>query len=268
MELEQEASQMGWKPKEAFLGDPAKWVDAEEFVRRGKTVLPILRKDNERLQQSVGTLTDEVKSLRTIVAEGQAAMEEFRKYHEETEKRSYERALKELQGRRVEAKKAGDVDAELAAEEAIEKLREAGAKPGPTPAPKPPAPPPEPAIHPDYAAWQKDNAVWLAEPAKAAYAQAAATFLRSTGNTLTGRAFLDAVTAEVEQRFGGPAPHKGVEGGSPGGKTSGSTFADLPKEARDACIRQGERLVGPNKAFKSMDDWKKQYARDYFGDER
>ena len=47
--VEQEARTLGWVPAEEFKGDPNRWVDAETFVERGHTVMPILRKNNERL---------------------------------------------------------------------------------------------------------------------------------------------------------------------------------------------------------------------------
>ena len=49
--LEDRAAQMGWVPVDKFRGDPAHWVDAETFVKKGEEVMPILRANNRRLEE-------------------------------------------------------------------------------------------------------------------------------------------------------------------------------------------------------------------------
>ena len=48
-EVRHEAESQGWVPKERFRGNENDWVDAETFVKRGREILPILRKNNENL---------------------------------------------------------------------------------------------------------------------------------------------------------------------------------------------------------------------------
>ena len=51
----QQARAAGWRPKEEYTGDPDKWVDAGEFVRRGQ------------LFEKISTQSRELKELRKVV---------------------------------------------------------------------------------------------------------------------------------------------------------------------------------------------------------
>jgi len=48
-----EAKRQGWVPEEEFNGPEGKWVDAETFVKKGKEINALLRKDNEFLKREV-----------------------------------------------------------------------------------------------------------------------------------------------------------------------------------------------------------------------
>lgn len=41
--VEARAREMGWRPKDSWKGDPEKWRSAEEYVKRGEEMLPILQ---------------------------------------------------------------------------------------------------------------------------------------------------------------------------------------------------------------------------------
>src|ERR1035437_6401948 len=78
--VESEAKEMGWVDKADFRGDESKWVDANTFVEHGRHVMPILRKNNERLlsdqqamRQQVNKLTQELEATRGDFT----ALEEF-----------------------------------------------------------------------------------------------------------------------------------------------------------------------------------------------
>lgn len=51
-EVEQEARKMGWVEEELWKGDPDKWRPAEEFVERGKNIVPILRDRLEKMERN------------------------------------------------------------------------------------------------------------------------------------------------------------------------------------------------------------------------
>ena len=43
------ARSQGWVPKEEFRGDPSKWRDAAEFIKRGEEIVPILKERTKTL---------------------------------------------------------------------------------------------------------------------------------------------------------------------------------------------------------------------------
>jgi len=52
--VEEEARAQGWVGKDEFRGSDDDWVDADTFVKRGKEIMPILRKNNEKLLKELG----------------------------------------------------------------------------------------------------------------------------------------------------------------------------------------------------------------------
>jgi hypothetical protein len=228
--------------------------------------MPILRKNNEKLLGDVEGLKGTVGQLQSALKDAQESMAEFKKYHDETAKRSYEAALRDLKKQKVEAIREGDAERVVAIDDAVEELNASAPKPlkAPEAAPAPAAA--AAVVHPDYSAWEKDNASWLAVPEKQAYASSVANYVKAMHGNLTGRAFLDKVTEEVAKRFNDPAstPTSKVDGGSrQQGRSGSKSYNDLPAEAKAACDRMAGKLVGENRAFKTIGDWRRNYAAQY-----
>jgi hypothetical protein len=269
MEVEQEALALGWVPQDQFRGDPARWVDAESFVTRGKEIMPILRKNNEKLVGTVESLSQELGTIKQQLADAAESMAEFKAYHDETAKRAYEQAVRDLKAQKKEALAEGDHDRVIEIDEGLADLRDQAPRNGtprlPTPAPTPA--PTQQVLDPVLREWMAENNVdaWTTE--QKVYAQSAATFLRGIGNRNQGKAFLNDVKVEVEKRFNQTPNGKSVEGGGGKPPRSGRSFDALPAEAKDACDRMGARLVGKGRAFETQADWRKKYTADYFGSE-
>ena len=47
-EVQAEAEKLGWIPATRYKGDAERFVDADEFIKRGETVLPIVKEQNRR----------------------------------------------------------------------------------------------------------------------------------------------------------------------------------------------------------------------------
>jgi hypothetical protein len=83
---------------------------------------------------------------------------------------------------------------------------------------------------------------------------------------LTQRAFYDKVLEVMEEQTRG-TPVSKVSGGRSSQAPAGSgskTYASLPADAKEACDRQGKRLVGQGKAFKDVAAWQSHYAKLYY----
>lgn len=242
--VEDAAREMGWRPKEEFKGDPDKWVEAETFVKRGEEILPILRANSKKLEAANA-------DLKAQMAEMKKTFGEFKQYHSQTEKRVYERAMKDLEARQAEAVEANDLKAvrEITREMTdlskdvrtddkgsdLKQTQEAA-----------------------FAVWVQDNAWFKTDPALRGAAVAIADELASDGLTDPEKQM-----AEVSKRIRAEFPGKfenerrkapaAVEGASPPRK-AGKGWSDLPPEARataERWVKQG--LVS-----------KEQYVRDYF----
>jgi hypothetical protein len=92
-----EARENGWRPKEEFPGDPAKWVDAKTFMDRAEEVMPLLKAQNAKLKRK---LEDMSKDIRRATA-----------HFEGAEKRAFEKAKAELEARVEAAIESGDLEA-------------------------------------------------------------------------------------------------------------------------------------------------------------
>src|ERR1035437_8659239 len=112
MTVEKEASAMGWVPEESYKGDKANWVDADTFVEKGRHVLPILRKNNERLLGELGNVKNDVLRLNKLLADSAASMEAMKEFHEEATKAQVEKARRDIMATLKESKKEGHGDPE------------------------------------------------------------------------------------------------------------------------------------------------------------
>lgn len=119
-------------------------------------------------------------------------------------------------------------------------------------------------------AWQEENSWFGESPLKTAVAQMVAAQLRRKGDMSVGRTFLDKVTAATEKELGsmGARPTgskvEASRGGGTGGKGNSKTYNDMPADAKAACDGFANKVVGDNRAYKTLDDWRKKYATDYF----
>jgi hypothetical protein len=224
---EAEAVRKGWKPKDAYEGDPDKWVDAKTFLDRGD-------KFNKNLQREVAALKAKLESF-------EGTKQAFVKFHEETvaaKDKELAAALKQLRVQRSEAQAEGDHEAAVEIEDRIEvitKERQGLKDAAPVPAAAP-------QVDPVLEAWIGDGNDWFAKDAKLRnYAITLADELRADGETLQGRQFLDKVAelmrAEFPSKFDNPNRQRpgAVEGSSRSAVSApqGRTERDLPKVDRE-----------------------------------
>lgn len=227
-----EAREGGWKPQDE-MKDPSRYVDPETFVKRGREILPIVHKNNERLKK-------EVEALKSQVNTANLSVKKLQEYHAALEQKAYERAVRDLKAQKKEAIESGDFSTVAEIEDQIDIMKES--KPQPLEEPKPQA---APGIPPILQNWMEENKSWYNDDNTEMldYANAVSIRLRrqDPDNKVVGETFLDSVLKAVKKQF----PEKfgtkrsaasAVEGGNPGGSStrSGTKLADLPPEARAA----------------------------------
>lgn len=272
-DYEQEARTLGWVPREEFRGDPDHWIDAKTFVERGRQVLPILQANNRRLLEQLNATRSELASLQSSLKAAQATIDAIEAGRAEDLKARVSETIADLKSRIRAASEAGDHAAVAELTEKLVELKQAevtaSARPskqdGDGKRPTMPTPPPE------ILDWYRQNPQYVRDVRRAALANAIAAEMRQAGETSVGVPFLEKVAAEVEKVLGGSRPGTSkVEGAAnrrsaaPG---SGKTYADLPEDAKQACDKMIPRLVGPGKAYKDAESWRRAYAAQYFKDE-
>lgn len=277
-ELLEEAKNLGWVPLEEFKGNKDRWVDAPDYVETGQKITPILRANNKRLQDSLLQTKNELGTLKAELANAQTAIGDLVKANTVVTRRAAEAAKASLKERIKEARSENDVDQEIELREQLDEVNATIAEVD-KPAPKvtPTASETQTTVSPDFLTWQSEVAPWYngdspEDKRRTKLAGRIAEDLMDEGTTLKGRAFLDEVSRLLEDQEGtSPTPRQPskVEGSNPSARsrTGVKGWNDLPAEAKTACMGFEGTLVGPNKAYKNLADWQKQYTKDYFSDE-
>ena len=257
-----EASAQGWVAKDDYRGNESDWVDAETFVRRGKEIMPILRKNNEKLLK-------ELKEARSIAEEARTTAREFQKFQKE----QYERKAKDLEvqlGQLKQAKRdavsSGDGDRVVEIDDAMDLIKEdvAQAKADATRQPEPvqqSAPQPDENLQ----AWLDKNS-WFGQDKRITdVTNAIGKSITEEFPTLKGKAFLDKLDEELAttypDKFGKktrPNPMDGSSNTTTSGRPSSAkkSYENLPTEAKQACdrfLKQG--LIKSKEAYVAEYDW-------------
>jgi len=281
-DVEQEARSLGWVPQEEFRGNADHWVSAEEFVERGRAVMPILKKNNQRLQAQVLTSTQKIGTLEAQLAETRKAMERLEAHYTDANKRAVETAKVQLRAELKNAVEDRDVDRELEIRDQLDdlKVREKALTEEPVkPVPKTPEPgSADDKISPEFREWNKENPWFNKDAKKTKLISRIAEDLRDEGTDLKGREFLDECLNLYIEQYGDPneeeapekvtpAPRKKdkVEGSSNQRRSSQtrSSFASLPAEAKAACHNDAELFVGPGKRYATLKEWEAKYTEIY-----
>jgi hypothetical protein len=251
-ETEAQARRLGWVPKEEFRGDPAKHRSAEEFLERGKNILPIVQENNDRLQRRVSELESTLKETRE-------ATKELLEFSSKAEERAYKRAKQELEARIEQAAQNADP---AAARQAVQEMAEleAGRKTEPKRQPEATAP----AVNPVIQDWI-DREKWYSTD-RTLNAFATDTFgeiERSHPGMSDAEKLAETKRRTVEkfpEKFGVTPQRRQAAavatpngGGSPS-RSGKKSYDDLPADAKAACDKFVRTIPGYTRD---------QYVKDY-----
>lgn len=277
-----EAKKLGWSDRDKWRGKAEDWIPAKEFNDRGKHIIPIMRENNARLQRELEAERAERAKLEGRLSaqeEATVALQEF--YAEETNRR-VEEVRKQLKAAIKEASAEGDHEtvADLTQEsvklEAEVAARAADAEKAKGEKKAPPADE-QPQVDPRYLAWRAGNPEWQALEASPLTAHRALSIMQElrldpANAGLIAEPFWDRAWEIYQERFG-EAPRRESKVGAPRGgsreRSNGKSFASLPADAQRAAHdpRFTNKFVGEGKLYKTLADWEKQYAADYYAGE-
>lgn len=269
-EVQKEAEQMGWIPASRYKGDSERFVDADEYLERGKTVLPIVKEQNKRLKAELDAVRAESAATSAALKAAQEAIDQIEERHSVATQKAVEQARQQVKAQLAAASEAGDHVGVAELTDQLTQLNKAEKEAEPVEK-KPDPATPKFEVPPDLKEWNEENPWFGTDRRKTALALGIAQELREGGERSVGRAFFEKVAAEMESTLGGaaaPAASK-VEGARNGSeqevRTAGRrSYAALPADAKAACDADAKQFVGPTKRYKSLPDWRARYAEIYF----
>jgi len=253
-----EAETQGWVPKENFRGRESDWVDAETFVKRGREILPLLRKNNDNLMKDLSATREQLKEFRE-------AAEEFKKFQKDSYERKandYERRILEIKENRAQAISDGDGQKVNALDEALDEakdsLREAQQ------AVKDTAVVPNQTIEPGLQNWIDRNQWFGTDKRMTGIANGIGESIRYDFPDLKGQQFIDKLDEILAEEFPGKfgksktTPRSMVESGSGRqGRSGGNSqsYDNLPTDAKAACDRFVKQKLMTREQYVSEFDW-------------
>ena len=172
--VEIEAKAQNWVPKEEFQGDPEKWVDAGEFLRRGE-------------------LFKKIDQVSRTAKRAEQTLAEFKAHYAKVKETEYQHALATLKSERRAAMVNGDFEQVEKIEERMEQTKAESV------AVKQEIQATTEQVYPEVQEWVEKNK-WYNEDVKMkAYADAVAMQLNKQG--ITGSALLKGIDEEIRQTF-------------------------------------------------------------------
>jgi hypothetical protein len=256
--VEERAKIQGWVPKEDFRGDEARWISAEEFVKRADHMMPILKSVNRKLET-------QVSETNRKLAETQKLIEKMVTINTKYIDDSYDSKVAEIRSQKRKAVEDGnttlydDLDRREATIKKPEKIDVPAAVANATDT-----------VHPEMQRFEEDNKTWFGvdqEMTEYAYFVGEQLKNRKSPLALPGKEkeFFDEVSKRIKTtfatKFSNPNRNRtevdesGLRGSDMGGGNGKKGWNDLPDEAK----RQCNKLMAEIKDFK-----KEQYIKDYF----
>lgn len=267
------ARRMGWKPREEFDKPPEKWKPAGEFLQTGFGSPAVLAERYQALDDRYGALTETARQTETRLGDAMTTIGELTAMMRANEKRTYERARRELLAEREKAVETGDTANFRRVDTELQELKPLVVEPPRTTT--------APNLPPEVSAFYGRNPWYMANRELQIEADIIHTGLRSARPDLS----LSQNLAEVERRMaplvsgGGrrvvaePEPPAETDNTrrteaaavTPSGTGAARaprgrfTFDGMPKDAKDAYARYAKMLVGKGEPLT-----KEEYSRDYW----
>lgn len=275
--VETEARTMGWAPKENYLrdklGPEEAWLPADKYIEKGRSIMPILKANNRKLAEQVNNQGRELNETKAALQAATEAIEELKTFSSTINKERVKEHKTELMSQLAQAKKDGDVEAEVELTDKLSEVNTAIKEAAKTPVTKaaPVAPAGGPALTDEAKQWMAENPWFGTDQRKTGYAMGLANEWKAAGKPLGTKEFFEHTDAEMTKLFdqnasrrSGPSKVDSTNNSSGGGGSGeGKTYADLPPEAKAACEKSASRLVGPNRAYKTKAEWQKRYVEIY-----
>lgn len=239
MEIEEQAREQGWVPKEEWKGPEDKWTDAKTFVDKGEKITGILKSRVDRQQAEIESLKNANKEF------GQ-----LQKKIQEKLKKDNEALLAQLEAKRAAAITEGDGTEFTRLDREIKSV-ERDLKPTPE------------VSNPLGEAWLADNEWYNTNLKLQTYADGLVDRIISEG--YTGKAYFSELTRRVKEAFpddfGNPNKEKpnAVETGGDKVKkdSKAKSYDNLPDYAKESCDKFVKAGLITQEEYVKTFEWEK-----------
>lgn len=258
---EKEAHILGWVPLEQFRGNESDWVDAETFVRRGKEINPILRKNNEILFKKLEAAQGEIQEVKKVAKE----FEKFQKETAERKVKDLEKELEQLKNDKRDAISSGDGEKVVAIDDKIDEVKQQKADLKEVPLAKEEAPQNTTILDPVVKGWISRNEWFGVDTKLTRRVNAIAEDIREDSPHLSGEKFFEALDKElveqIPEKFGKQGRNNPLDGSQRNSDSSSSkrggkqSYANLPEDAKKACDRFVKSGLMKQEDYVSSYDW-------------
>lgn len=225
----------GWTPKEEWNGEPAQWVDYQEFNVRGE-LMGRIKEQSSILGQNKRQIDDMQRAISDLV-----------EMNDKMAEREYTKIMKNLRQAKAEAIEVGDGEKVAAIEEDIENLKEQRTETKNAKAQKSAQSSAEqmPSQNPEVTQWltKKENQWFHTDKAMRDAATGIAQSILKEDSSLPPSVVLEKMASEMKELM----PHKfkattSVDSGDQGGgktstRTKGRKLSDLSEDEQAAAKR-------------------------------
>lgn len=177
-EIEQQAIEQGWRPKDEYAGEPGKWVSADIFVARAP-------------------LFEHISSQKKELSELRRALKEVVNTQGEIRKQEFANALAQLKTAKRDALVDNDADRVIDLDERIELVKDAQRQAAENTKNQIKEEAQE--VHPEFAQWNTQNSWYANDEAMRAWADAQGRVLARQGHTPSQ--VLKEISKQVREEF-------------------------------------------------------------------
>lgn len=271
-DVERQARELGWQPKEEFKGNPDNWVEAAEYVERGERFMPYLQADRRKLLGRVSAQDSQLTALQQSLEATRAELAQIKESTTAVAQERLKSEINQLRQQLREARREDDYERIDELEDQIAEKREAakGVRPteGTSTSSRPVVPAAPPPLSEEVREFIAENPWWEENPKMRAVATALSQQYQTDREfmSLPPKERLNRLAEETQEMFRRERAPAKVEstGRSSTVKNSGAhTYENLPSEAREACDKMQGRLVGEGKRFENVKQWRDHYAENY-----
>ena len=265
-EVKAEAEKMGWIPDTRYRGDPEKFVDADEYLKRGELVLPIIKKTNQNLRDELNSTRAEAKRLAEQQKLMEASIEEMRARHVVEKQKAVAEARAQARADLAKASEEGDhVQVAVLTDKLVDLAKEEAVAVAP-PKKTAPAEWTPPTVMTE---WNAENPWFGTDTKRTALAVGIAQELKDAGEKPGTREFFELVKEKVDEilPFSPQQKEDKVAPARQSGNSSSvkpKSFAAMPADAKAECNAEATNFVGKDKAFKTKEEWQSHYATIYW----